>query len=436
MLDHLQATLDRIEALNAYVHDQKVRQFQYDILSTGAFQLHSPWTGRALECVEARLIAYINDPYHFKLPLYAYRFQDRADIWVMSVQIGLGFPLCALFIDGVYLAYTQARPPLPAAYAILKRLAPEFDALAETAPEETVLTEPLAILGHPNFAHHMWNELPALNHLRSDTPVSIQTLFAPLGPLDGLPEPRPFRALRCQRKPYFSPIGGELLDQQTARGVTTQLPAPATEPPRDDALLIWIAHREDGRSCENFLEMLQAFDQQVRQFCTPRYIFDSFSAPADLNQPWYDPVRTAFKARQAQSEVIFKAMTEAVGGPEAVHATTSGLTVTQALALAQHADFYITPVGSIQHKVAWLQSIPGLVHGPHGSMNWHVANWHGQKSEIAVPPCVLPSELVEDTGASAHHPNAARNMNYRITNPDAAARVAVNHLCEALGLTR
>lgn len=436
MLDHLQATLDRIEALNAYVHDQTVRQFQHDILSTGEFQLVSPWTGRALECVEARLIAYVNDPYHFKLPLYAYRFQDRTDIWVMSFQIGLGFPLCALYIHGVYLAYTQARPPLPAAYAILKRLAPEFDAVAETTLEETVLAEPLAILGHPNFAHHMWNELPALNRLRSNTPFSIQTLFAPLGPLTGLPEPGPFRALRCTRKPYFSPIGGEHLDQQTAQGLTAHFPAPTKERPQGNARLIWIAHRDDGRSCENFLEMLKAFDQRVRRVCTPRYIFDSFSAPEDLQQAWYDPVRTAFETRQAQSDVIFQAMTEAVGGREAVHATTSGLTLTQALALAQDADFYISPVGSIQHKVAWLQSIPGLVHGPHSSMNWHVANWHGQKSQIAVAPCVLPAELVQDTQASAHHPNAARNMNYRITDPDRAARVAVDHLCDTLGLSR
>ncbi|EAP90038.1 hypothetical protein OA2633_07489 [Oceanicaulis sp. HTCC2633] len=65
MLLHLSAALERIEALNAYVHGQQLRQFQHDILTTGAFHLVSPFTGDRLECVESRLIAFINDPYHF-----------------------------------------------------------------------------------------------------------------------------------------------------------------------------------------------------------------------------------------------------------------------------------------------------------------------------------------------------------------------------------
>jgi len=434
VLLHLSAALERIEALNAYVHGQQLRQFQHDILKTGAFHLVSPFTGDRLECVESRLIAFINDPYHFELPLYAYRFEDRSDIWVMSFQIGLGFPLCALFIEEVGGLYVHRAPAAPNSYKVLKRLWREFETLNAIPSEETGLAQPLAMIGHPNFAHYMWNELPALNAALRDRPVETRSLFAPLGPLEGLPRPAAFKPLKQSGPPYFTPVGGEFLDQRTQSSLTRQMPTRTVLRSDKASPVIWVAHREDGRSCENFLDMLAAFDRQARELCQPRYIFDSFSAPDDLDAPWYDPVRDAFESRRRQSETLFQAMSGAVSTPEAVLATTAGLTVMQAMALAREADYYISPIGSIQHKVAWLQPIPGLVHGPSTAMNRHVAQWHGQKSEVALAPTNLPSELIRDTRASAHHPSAERNMDYRITDPEAAAAFALAHLRDVLSL--
>lgn len=435
MITHLPATLDRIETLNTYVHDQHVRQFQQDILTTGSFQLVSPWSGRELDCAEARLISFVNDPYHFQLPLYAYRFTEQADLWLMSFQIGFGFPLCALFIPDTYYAYLYPSPAAPTCFGVLKRLTQELEALNATPYETANLNQPLAILGHPNFAHHMWNELPALKTLQEEAHVQTRTLFAPLGPLEGLPQPVPFSPLQQRGAPYFSPIGGEKLDQRTSDSLTCEMPPVQVRPGHSGSPMIWVAHREDGRKCENFLDFLAAFERQARESCMPSYILDSFSAPADLDQPWYDPVRPAFDIRKAQSDALFTRMISAIGRPDAVVTTTSGLSVMQAMALARQADFYIAPIGSIQHKVAWLQSIPGLIHGPQSAMNPHVANWHGQKSEIAVAPQVLPDELIEDTRASARHPNAARNMDYRIRDPELAAKFTLQHMRDVLGLT-
>ena len=435
MLAHLDKTLASIRALNGYVLDRKVRRFQHAILSGAGFELASPFSGRSLACAEARLIAFINDPYHFELPLYAYRFEDERDLWVMSFQIGLGFPLCALFIDGVYWVYTHDAPPPPAVFKVLERLSRELPGLAH-APEETPLSQPLAMTGHPNFAHHMWNELPALFALQAEQPVQTRSFFAPLGALDGMASPAPFAAMRRTASPFFTPLGGEHLDQRTTDILTRDLPP---RRPRTAATVehpvIWMAYREDGRMCENFMAYLAAFDREARKVCAPRYILDSFSDPEDLDQPWYAPVRPQFEARRAQSEALFQQMSEIIGRPEALLGTTSGLNVREAIALARTADYYITPVGSIQHKVAWLQALPGLMHGPKVTMNISTAQWHADQSAIAIAPATLPAELVEDTEASRHHPNAPRNMNYRITDPEAAARFTLSHMLEALSVS-
>ncbi len=433
MLAHLEATLASIRALNGYVLDQKVRRFQHDILNNAGFELASPFTGRSLACAEARLIAFINDPYHFKLPLYAYRFEDERDLWVMSFQIGLGFPLCALFIDGLYWVYTHDAPPGPAIFKVLERLSRDLPGLVQE-PEETPLSEPLAMTGHPNFAHHMWNELPALFALQSEQPVQTRSFFAPLGPLQGVSPPAPFTPMRRTSPPFFTPLGGEHLDQPTIDVLTADMPERA--PRREDmqSPVIWIAYREDGRMCENFMAYLTAFDREAQKVCAPRYILDSFSDPEDLDQAWYAPVRPQFEARRAQSEALFKQMSQIIGRPDALLATTAGLGVREAIALARTADYYITPVGSIQHKVAWLQALPGLMHGPKITMNDSTAHWHADQSAIAITPATLPAELVEDTEASRHHPSAPRNMNYRITDPDAAAAFTLDHMRDVLSL--
>ena len=61
--------------------------------------------------------------------------------------------------------------------------------------QQVGLAQPLAMIGHPNFAHYMWNELPALNAALRDRPVETRSLFAPLGPLEGLPRPAAFKPL-------------------------------------------------------------------------------------------------------------------------------------------------------------------------------------------------------------------------------------------------
>jgi hypothetical protein len=287
---------------------------------------------------------------------------------------------------------------------------------------------PSVWIGHPNFAHSMWNELPALRALRDQlgASVKVRSLFEPLGALDGIDRAVALTALRRSHAPFAAPVGGEHLDEDTADWLTAQLPDDPPAPTRSDqSPVIWVAHRVDGRSCTNFGDFLAHFDALCRTIEEPAYILDSFTPPWDYTAPWYSAAQVGFAQRKEEARAIFDALSARLtnDGPPRVF-NTANLDIPTAMRWALHADFYISPIGSIQHKVAWLKPIDGVIHGPAAASNIHVARWHGAKSEVARTPAFIPAELVEDVRPSAAHLSSSRNMDYRFTDPARAAKLA------------
>ncbi len=436
MLDHLQATLDDLENLNAFVFPQSLRTFQQVLAETGGFSLRSPFDGCPIRTSEHWVLPFADHLDQLALPFHLYRFEDQAPVWLASFHIGAGYPICAMYVEGVYAQIVSHAPSISGSdrnFRTLRRLLSKLDKLPALTPVKHDNDTPNIIVGHPNFAHHMWNELPALLALRKmlKNDLSVRALFSPLGPLGAVKTRYSLKSTRTSGRNLPTPVGSTYINTESAAWLNSQLPAhrpskPPTKP------VIWIAHRTDGRSCLNFGDFLGQFDRLCRTRFTPSYIIDSFSYPADFSESQYDPIRANFEQREKQSETLFETLRQRIAPAGRRHVcSSSGLPVHKAIALAHQADFYISPIGSIHHKVAWLQSIDGIIHGPAKACNEHVARWHAMQSEIACEPSFIPPELMEDVKPSGSHLFGPRNMDYRMTDPDQAADIAFQALVES-----
>jgi hypothetical protein len=68
------------------------------------------------------------------------------------------------------------------------------------------------------------------------------------------------------------------------------------------------------------------------------------------------------------------------------------MSLNSALQMAQHASFYVAPKGTIQHKVAWTWSKPGLLLSANPKTRKGVAQWHASKIEQNPDTYYLPPE--------------------------------------------
>jgi hypothetical protein len=76
-----------------------------------------------------------------------------------------------------------------------------------------------------------------------------------------------------------------------------------------------------------------------------------------------------------------------------------GLKLTESIYWMQAAHFYLTPHGTIQHKIGWFTSIPDVVHCGENlrtevETNNHYATF--KAAEGAVAPCYVFGDVVRD----------------------------------------
>jgi hypothetical protein len=105
---------------------------------------------------------------------------------------------------------------------------------------------------------------------------------------------------------------------------------------------------------------------------------------------------------------------------------TAGKSTLHAIALAQHVDCYICHHGTVQHKIGWFTSAPGVVHCNRELTEAGPAESVAQQSEGATVPTYFPLDMIVDAGSDERDPvmQALSHGNYRIDDiPEACAFV-------------
>jgi hypothetical protein len=316
------------------------------------------------------------------------------------------------------------------------------------------------VIGHENFAHHLWNELPGLdawlNYASDDaiTRLSVLPVAEPLGPLREI-FPRLGAAsfldpeLRNTEIPLRVRIGSQLVTARVCELITQYCRNQGISPPVKRVLdvfgqgwpRIWLSVRQRSRTADNqALFLLAVVEAVIAKFPGATFVFDGFSYPVHF----FDDARTtgfrsSFLNRSKEALEFIEALFDQAGhrlGPQIQLrlCSVSGFDLIQAIQVAQYCDYYVCHAGTLQHKIGWLYRKPGFIHvAPRGRE--HFLRQARQAENIIVPD-MIPIELVmatigpKDVRGVADVP---RNSNYRIVDVKRAAEAVVASMNAYLG---
>ena len=429
-----------LHANNAWSAPRRLRVYQAVILDEARLTLVSPLTGHTV-CAGNSLLLGNGD--------IAYGFGELIGWAVIASGMKSGFPLQTLVVArgaeriGIDAQAPPSLPPSPS--PILSHQWP--DLIAPATSEDSITAE--LVIGHTNFAHHLWNELPALDEWLSTRPLCnirrlvVRARLEPLGPLqDLLTALRPATILRepasrAERSPrLLTRIGSTRITARTRRHVVDflrQIGGDATTAIETaiegSGPIFWLSVRPiaDGRSCVNQEQFLTTLIIYLRtQYPDCAVLLDGFSLQTNcLGMPVFDSLLPTFSRRMIESQRIIDLVTEAAAaGLGCAAADTaislSGLSLGEALHLAERADYYVCHAGTIQHKLGWVHNTPGFIHSCKAGISLGAQRWYADQLEDGIRPDVLDSNNVADIDPAPGDPVATRNVDYRIRDTGAA----------------
>ena len=450
-LPHLGRFLQHIERAQADENERFGRRYQKDILAGSGLTLPSPFTGESVVAVES--IAVNGKTF--------YRFVERdnsgeaVEYFVVASRIRLGFPLAGLFVPKRnWLLGWEGRGNHATGKIHLEAFA---GALVARDRLDRISVEPVIVMGHANFAHHLWNELSALETIiRSSslkTGSSILVAREPLGNLDEIfPELGGHTIQRVdpelplcgiQTGGLFVNLGAfyipESLRQRLVAFSRRNASAPATaimtELEDTGGPVFWISVRSRNPTLVNQHDVLARIAGLiVHEYKRCAVVFDGFSLPEDWTRM---PLQMQVAYRQSASDtrkeseaIIATVRSRTHLGPHQVLTTIAGMGIVDCIAIAQSATAYLCHVGSIQHKIGWTANVPGIIHGNRRLSAEELILRHSSRLENGVPPLITPNEFFEDavSGAEEQEPN------YRSVNPGEFTRFVLQHFRQCLSL--
>lgn len=437
-----------VDELNAFVRPNVLRKYQFDILNTGKFSLISPISGISVEVTRSVLVG----------SHIAYLVGGPPDGWIVAGYEGKACPLHE-FVSEV--GYSR--------HKIAKVRTTEFRAFGRIdvanllsgyrrnldLPTDGRVT---LIIGHKNFAHHLWNELTALDEWLEQSSaerramLSILTTAEPLGPLREIfatlsgVEIVPVTAEQLQHRVQSGGIavrvGSRFVTRSIQRKVLAFSNVQAHAPPPLRLLLntawprIWASVRIGSRTADNLEEFLLAlFRKTFETYPDAMFILDGFSFPRgflDDSRTIQDRELFVSYATSA-NEFIENLRSKAailLGARKASRIQNiSGISLPDAISLGSYCDYYVCHIGTLQHKVGWLHNIPGFLHGPNPRKK-HAA-WHAEQVEDGIVPAIVPKRLVVFSDAPASR-EGNWNLNYAFVDVERVANRVINSMQSSL----
>jgi hypothetical protein len=179
-LAHWDAFQKSVDELNDFVRPYVLRRYQSDLLNSGVFRVISPVSGATVEVCRSVML---------DGGRVAYPVGGPVRVWLITGALKSGFPLHELvreddgsvhpIIDPWFKKWSALAPVVVADFKTRRR--PESH--GQLAPAITLL------VGSGHFAHHLWNELSALDEWLNSVPedrlqsISVCAVYEPLGPL-------------------------------------------------------------------------------------------------------------------------------------------------------------------------------------------------------------------------------------------------------------
>jgi hypothetical protein len=423
-LAHLLRNLKK--TINSRYYDP--REFQSFALRTGAVYAICPFTGKSLTSRQS-FLANIN--------VVFYRFVSERVFYVVTAGLGGGFQKSALYFPDFELIATAGDEwglQKEDLIELKARMVCNFENCHRYLSNVSLRAPKTAIcIGFYHFAHHLWNELSGIQRLCKAGELSkagaVFVLREPLGKIDDLfPE---IAKSKLERFPdthaMFNKIleggylavrvGDDFIDRHllrrvhsVARSNTPSYLADWISHVRNEHFpLLWIGVRVGNRAWSDQVRGLYRLIRSLYvEFPKLGVVFDGFSLPADrLNLTDSDKeARRLVDQEKAEVAEIVRVIEQdpllrGIGIFDIV-----GCSILEAISWAQAIDFYISPYGSLQHKVAWFAQKPGVVHSNKTILN-DPARYVSSAVENPIQPRYLSitdvSDVRPDTDAEVRY---------------------------------
>lgn len=418
------------------------RGYQREVLRHNCLEVISPVSGRIVTARRSYVVG----------GMIFYEFADCMGYFVASSRVSVGYPLTALFIPGlnVILKWEALEKRKVAKHKGIQL--PHLSALAVFAsvgnrPEAKArAARTVVVVGHKNFAHHLWNELPAFEKLLAeDSCVPIPELLVknePLGPIDAIfPELAGWPIVRLKGRQLVSANGpGKLfvnlgsyristavrkrLVSFAANNVTAKTSALINDIRKLNGPVFWLSVRTNTPTFLNQRDVLLAISVALlKQFRNCAIVFDGFSLPYDWEDADEDreELRALSRAGKDEIDAIVGELTrQSYPLPSQQIVNAGGLGILDTITLAQPVDAYFCHAGTFQHKIGWTANKPGLIHG-FLAADGRFAAQHAERLEGGVVPGVLDRAMLEPV-----------EENYRAVDCGAVARFVTGYFNECL----
>jgi hypothetical protein len=414
--------------LNGFVEHRHLRRYQRDIYISGAFTMEDALSGQKIACDTTLLAPHKTFAWRFRFP--------TREFWLTSSGPNHGYAISAIVNPQSGLIVLA-----PGADAGIATGFGNYIMANEIARTEQNATALLA--GHQNFAHFIWNEMPALLELEAYEPalLSVFTSYEPILPLAELinwPAGVPVRHMAVpdgisEHAGVLFAAGSTLVTAATQARVIRHAKAGRNVAlPQHEVRRVWISLRRLYRCAVNelevFNELIARLGQDARRY---EIILDGYSLPHDLLLPG----RYDVEWQREQSDLVGRGAAALINSNRSQNVAIIDLTgadLPTAIAWAATADAYICHHGTQQHKIGWLTSIPGLIHvNPHilASQPW---GWTAEQAEGAAMPAYVPAALIEDCDSGNERQDNPFFRDYAFKDVGQTAKFMHDFLAEVL----
>jgi hypothetical protein len=397
--------------------------FQLTAVNEKAIYAVCPFTGK-LVISHHSLLANIN--------VIFYRFESVQVFYIITAGLD-GFKKNAIYFPQHELVVTTGKSwtfEEDDLIEIQMRMIGSFDASCRYLSEYRLSDRKVAVcIGFYHFAHHLWNELPGLDRLvrkgMIDSVDKFLVLREPLGDLRQIfPE---IPAGKVERKTTTDAIFEEIVtnnyfvvrigDYAISSDTATRVYNVANKNCRPETLdkvqdarrqhtpLLWIGIRVGSKAWVNQVDGLaRLIDRLHTEFPGLGVVFDGFSLPAHKSAEWSENHEFDEIVRQENQVVsgIIENLKQCRRGTPGIF-NIIGSSIYDANVWAHEIDVYLSPYGTLQHKVGWLANKPGVIHANRTRLDWR-AEYIWTAVEQGIKPRYVPRAAVTDVPSTEKKP--------------------------------
>lgn len=279
------------------------------------------------------------------------------------------------------------------------------------------------VIGHQHFAHHLWNELTGIEKLIDngllDKIDRFYIINQPLGDLKLI-----FPEINGEKIEYVDPdqVAGRILENNffTIRvggyyireRLTNRIISVANnalnqskldlinEVRNKHEILIWISLRAQKRTIINQTSFLIKLIRELSRYdSTIGIVLDGFSIPYKLCEQnktkFINSVNKVYISKELEiADEIIRSIPEEIKIYNLI-----GSSIFESILWANAIDCYFCHHGTIQHKVAWFSSKPGIIHSNRKVLNKKPKQSYQVKQD-SIKPLYINPDWVKNLDAS------------------------------------